>query len=99
MHANKADDTLSLHLLGVPFGNKVPIDDIEPRGDVFGTAILIFQVVGVFPNIQYPDGGLNPVAQRRILVRDWIEIGRTHFGIQITRPSPAAAEKLLSRPQ
>ncbi len=32
--------------------NGIPIDDVPERGDVVGTAVLVVQVVGVFPHVE-----------------------------------------------
>src|SRR5262245_44150674 len=79
---------LRFHLLGVTFGDEVPIDDIEPGGDVFGTAILIFEVIGVLPDIQ-AEQGLKAVAQRSILVGSGLN---AQFFAVDDEPGPAAAE-------
>src|SRR5581483_1614138 len=37
-------------------GNKIPIDDIEKRGDVVRPAVLVLQVIGVLPDIDSQQG-------------------------------------------
>lgn len=41
----------STNALFVAFGDKIPVDDVEKRGHIFGPAILIFQIIGMFPNV------------------------------------------------
>jgi hypothetical protein len=39
-----------LYFLALEFlGSVIPIDDVEPSGDVIGPAILILQIISVFP--------------------------------------------------
>src|SRR5690606_4836790 len=67
----------------------VPVDHVEERADVFRTAILVLQVVRVFPHIQAQHRRV-AVHQRAVLV------GRTlHHQFAFRRdaePGPAAAE-------
>ena len=34
------------------FGDLVPVDDVPPSLNILKPAILVFQIVGVFPNIE-----------------------------------------------
>src|SRR5439155_15424325 len=52
------DSALALQSLGVSPGNFVPVDDIPPRGEIVRAAVLVLEVVGVFPYV---------VAHNRIL--------------------------------
>lgn len=59
--------------VGAVLGNLVPVDDVPPGANVFRSTVLVFQVVGVFPNIQAKDWELNLIAdtlhERIVLVR------------------------------
>ena len=46
----------------------VPVDDVPPRGEIVGAAILVVQVVGVFPDVDAEDG-LLALHHRVVLVR------------------------------
>jgi hypothetical protein len=35
----------------VAVGDVVPVDDVEEGGDVVGAAVLVFQIIGVFPDV------------------------------------------------
>ena len=50
-----------------PVFGYLPVDDVPERGDVFGPAVLVFQVVRVFPHIQ-PDDRERAIHDGRILV-------------------------------
>ena len=72
----------------------VPIDDIPECGYVVRSAILIIQVVGVFPNIETDDGGSRDVGdafhERGILI--WGGgYGEGAVGL-LDEPSPARTE-------
>src|SRR5665811_904623 len=41
---------------GVAFVDLVPVDDVPPGGEIFGTAVVVFQVVGVLPDVVAEDG-------------------------------------------
>src|SRR5215469_16656280 len=45
-----------------------PVYYVPPRGDVFGTSVLILQIIGVLPHIQPPDR-IMPIHHRTVLVR------------------------------
>ena len=51
----------------VLFIDKVPVDDAEPFIDVINAAVLILQVVSMFPDVQAEQRSL-PFCQRVILV-------------------------------
>src|SRR5918993_2369815 len=65
-----------------------PVDDIPPGADVVGSAILIFQVVGVLPDVEAEDGVL--------ALHQWIVLVRSarnrQFAAVVEQPHPAAAE-------
>ena len=46
----------------------VPIDDLKKGGNVFGASILIFQIVGMFPNVQSQNRNLS-LADGIVLIR------------------------------
>ena len=45
----------------------IPIDDAEKRGHIVGTAVLIIQVVGMFPHINAHDRG-QAIGKRAVLI-------------------------------
>ena len=36
----------------IPLGYEVPVHDVPPRGDIVGALVLVFEVVGVLPDIE-----------------------------------------------
>jgi len=74
---------------GVVAADAVPVDDLHESGDVFGAAVLVFEVVGVLPDVDAEDGG---VAEREgaVLVRRGLD-GEGSGGVA-GEPGPAAAE-------
>jgi hypothetical protein len=48
-------------------GHLVPVDRIPPSSNMFSPAILIFEVIGMFPNIQYGKWYI-PIRERVILI-------------------------------
>jgi hypothetical protein len=48
-------------------GGGVPIDDIPPSLDVIPAKVLIFQVIGVLPNVKAEDG-LSAERERGVLI-------------------------------
>src|SRR3989338_10050752 len=89
-----------MHLVGlfclqcrfVQFGYSAPIDDVPERRDVIRTPVMIFQVVGMFPDIQSQNRrspALGHIHDRIILV------GRganTKLSFGNRQPGPAAAK-------
>src|SRR4051812_4638078 len=66
-----------------------PIHHIPPGLDVIGPAILVIEIIGVFPDIDAEQRGI-ALHQRAILV--WC---RSHFELSalvLDQPGPAAAE-------
>src|SRR2546423_13051084 len=57
----------SLELL-VSLGHEFPIHHIKPCRDVFGTAVLVLEIIGMFPDIN-SEQRLLALADRRVLVR------------------------------
>ena len=42
----------------IPLSGVIPVDDVPERFDVFCTTILVFEVVGMFPNVDANDWNL-----------------------------------------
>jgi hypothetical protein len=104
--------SLSLHIDTSAIGNDVgrivadlvPIDDIPPRGHVISTAILMLEVVRVFPNVQAHDGVhdlidtgsiLDDTLHERIVLigcADNFQTEGSRVGID-TKPDPATAKE------
>src|SRR4051812_18437451 len=65
-----------------------PVHDIEPGADVVGAAILVLEIIGVFPDV-------NP-EQRSLALHDRAVLIRCAFNRQLAaagdHPGPAAAE-------
>src|SRR4051812_8501459 len=82
---------MSSRFLGsvVAGGDFVPVDDVEEGGDVFGAAVLVFQVVGVFPNVEAENGGAT-LRVGGVLVRERFD--HETAGAIDGEPGPAAAE-------
>ena len=80
---------LSIQSLPVSLADEVPVNDLEERRHVLRPPVLIFQIVGVLPNI-HPKQGLLVPADRRVL------IGRRLDAQLLVRiedhPGPAAPE-------
>ncbi len=43
----------------IQFGDFIPVDDIPPGADVFGTLVLVLEVVRVFPYIESQNGDVS----------------------------------------
>ena len=72
----------------VLFIDKVPVDDAEPFIDVINAAVLILQVVSMFPDVQAEQRSL-PFFQRVILVGS----GKNFKLVAVSdEPCPAASE-------
>src|SRR5690349_1215305 len=83
------DSRLTTHdLPRIPRGDLIPADDIEPRRNVVGALILVFQIVSVLPHIKAKDRCL-AVHQRRILVR---RARNTERAAVRDQPGPATSE-------
>src|ERR1700676_2009110 len=66
----------------------VPIDDVPPSLDVIGAHVLIFQVVGVLPNVN-TENGLGTERNGRVLIRCRID---GQLAVLDDEPSPSRAE-------
>src|SRR5437762_9786189 len=71
-----------------PLVDFVPVDDVPPRVDVVRAAVLVFQVVGVLPDVEAEDR-LLPVHHRVVLVRRALD---RDLPAVVHDPRPAAAE-------
>ena len=71
----------------VDFG---PVDDVPPGGEVVGAVVLVFEVVGVLPDVVAEDG-VDALAERVVLVGggDDLELAALE-----DEPTPAGAELL-----
>ena len=71
-HFLNRNATVVLDDIGTIFGNLVPVDDVPPGADILGSAVLVLQVVCVFPHIQSKDRELdlirNTLHERIVLV-------------------------------
>src|ERR1700676_3497667 len=67
----------------------VPIDDVPPSLDVIGAHVLIFQVVGVLPNVN-TENGLGTERNGRVLIRCRID---GQLAVLDDEPSPSRAER------
>src|SRR3954464_9355061 len=74
--------------LSEPLLHLFPVDDVPPRGDVVGPAILVLQVVRVLPHVD-PHDRLLPFHQRIVLV--W-RAGDREFAAVVDQPRPARSE-------
>src|ERR1700684_4393791 len=74
---------------GVAFVDLVPVDGVPPGGQIFGAAVVVFQVVGVLPDVVAEDG-IVALGDGTVL------IGRAHdvdFAAGLAgQPDPSAAE-------
>src|SRR5438034_2033470 len=68
--------------------HKVPVDHIEPGGDIIGSLVLVLEVIGMLPNIDAQQR-LLALAQRRVLV--WHRFN-LQFPAILYQPGPAAAK-------
>src|SRR5581483_5473902 len=71
-----------------PFVHFAPVDHIPPRVNVIGPAILVLQVVRVFPHVD-AEHDLLVLHQRAVLVRGALD---GDFAAVVDDPRPAAAE-------
>src|SRR3954449_6445337 len=77
------------------FADLRPVDHVPPRRDVLRPAVLVLEVVGVFPDVEAEDRRA-PLHERAILVGRGLDAQRA-AAIQC-EPGPAAAEAARSRP-
>src|SRR6266516_4960643 len=85
------DSALALEPQGVSPGNFVPVDDIPPRGEIVGAAVLVLKVVGVFPDVVAHDR-VETVHQRTILIGGRGD--REPAALDKHNPDPTGAEAL-----
>src|SRR5204862_928096 len=72
--ANKNDSRAeSGRLRSVTFRNRVPVNHVPPGFDIIGPAVLVIEIVSVFPNVAAEDRRV-PIHQRAVLIRR-----RNHF--------------------
>ena len=76
--------------VGVILSDLRPVDDVPPSLKIFRPAILVFQVVGVFPNVQTEEG-LAAVHDGVVLIGRGFD---GEFAVANEQPSPAGAEAL-----
>src|SRR5271165_2335423 len=67
----------------------IPVDDVPPRGEVFGAAVVVLEIVGVLPDIVAEDRVVAR-GERAVLVRggDDLELAVEN------QPAPSGAELL-----
>src|SRR5258708_32844347 len=68
--------------------HRVPVDDVPPRGEVVGPAVLVLQIVGMFPDID-AENRLFAFHHPAVLVRGALDVQLAARGHQ---PPPAAAQ-------
>src|SRR5271170_1774371 len=74
---------------GEAFVDFVPVDGVPPGGEIFGTAVVVFQVVGVLPDVVAKDG-IVALADGAVLIRRGHDVDFTSgFAGE---PDPSAAE-------
>src|ERR1043166_1788002 len=91
---NQWDDTEVVPLIsrlssGIILRHRVPIHHVPPRLDVIGAAVLVLEIIGMFPNIESMNGRVT-LHERAVLVRrgDHFELAALVFD----QPNPAAAK-------
>src|ERR1017187_5848224 len=75
---------------GKAFVDLVPVDDVPPRGEVVGAAVVVLQVVGVLPDVVAEDG-VEAAGERIVLVGGGDDL---EFAALEDEPAPAGAELL-----
>lgn len=85
---------LGFHGFGVALGDDVPIDDIGYGLEVIGAFILIFQIVGVFPNVDPQQRDMTG-GERGVLIGGGGH-GDGFFGWIEDEPDPTGAEDFAS---
>ena len=73
---------------GKSFSHGVPVNHVEKRRDVIGPAILVIQVVGVFPNVEAEDWGA-AFHERAVLIGGAFD---NQFAAIDAQPSPTASK-------
>ncbi len=67
----------------------IPVHHVPPSGDVVGALVLIFQIVGVLPDIETEQGCAGVIHEGVILVR---RAGDGELAVFLHEPGPARAE-------
>src|SRR5258708_29322178 len=74
------------------FGNFIPVDDLPEGAKIVGAFVLIFQIIGVFPNVDAQDRS----ALYFGYIHQWVVLvggGRDlQLSVLYDQPCPAAAE-------
>src|SRR4029077_11409480 len=72
----------------------VPVHYAPPRGEVFGTAVVVFQVIGVLPDVVAEDG-IQALREGIVLIRRGDDL---HIAVRLPgEPGPSGAELLRAR--
>ncbi len=81
-------------LAGVAGGDDIPVHHIPKCGDVVGTAVLIVEVVGVFPDVETEDRAIAATAEVGSHDRIVLIGGGAHgeLAILAAKPGPARTE-------
>src|SRR5579863_2499074 len=77
---------------GIMFGNLRPVDYFPKGAKVIGAFVLVFEVVGVFPNVDTQDRGsfyFGYIHQGVVLVRGGADL---QFAVLTDEPGPATAK-------
>ena len=74
--------------LSEAFADEIPVDDILEGFEVIGSAILVFEVIGVLPDIETEDGD-SAGGVGAILIGEGFD---GEFLVFINQPSPATSE-------
>src|ERR1700722_803367 len=74
--------------VGEVFSNLLPVNRIPPSFKIFGAPILIFQIVGVFPDVQAEES-FSAVHDGIVLIRGGSD---GELAIAKQQPSPAGAK-------
>ncbi|SPE28485.1 putative Phosphomannomutase [Acidobacteriia bacterium SbA2] len=76
---------------GVAFVDLVPVGDVPPGGEIFGAAVVVFQIVGVLPDVVAEDG-VEALGDWVVLIGGAEDL---HFAVGFAgEPDPSAAELL-----
>jgi len=77
----------------VPLAHEIPVDDVEERRHVVRATVLVFEIVGVFPDIEASSG-----VCRRVSGESWFACLDVELLVRIDgEPRPAAAELAQGR--
>src|SRR5207302_8319564 len=68
-----------------------PVDNVPPRSQIFGAAVVVLQIVGVLPHVVAEDR-IEPLRKRAVLVGRGDDL---HIAVRLAgQPYPATAELL-----